>query len=62
MLLSLVVPEAARFFYREAGEIQWSRSFQSVVEALAARRSQGRQSVPLDNSARVTTLACINNL
>jgi hypothetical protein len=32
MLLSLVVPEVARFFYREAGEIQWSRSFQSVVK------------------------------
>ena len=32
MLLSLVVPEVARFFYREVGEIQWPRSFQSVVK------------------------------
>jgi hypothetical protein len=32
MLLSLVVPEVARFFYRDAGAIQWPRSFQSVVK------------------------------
>ena len=32
MLLSLVLPEVARFFYREVGEIQWSGAFQSVVK------------------------------
>jgi hypothetical protein len=60
MLLFLVVPEVARFFYREADEIEWSRCLQSVVKRWPREGLMRDNPLSLDTSAPVTTPDCIN--